>query len=56
MEGYRCETCNCSMSESAYIENQGMCSKCFDGFLKDQIEFAKLERAGVFEGLHNEND
>lgn len=44
--GYGCDSCNRSMSESAYIENLGICSECFDRFLKCQIDLVRLEKLG----------
>ena len=48
--GYRCDSCNCSMSEPAYIENLAICSECFDRFLKDKTELVRLEKLGVSHG------
>ena len=49
-DGCKCDLCKCSMSESAYIENLGICSECFDRFLKDQTELVRLEKLGGFKG------
>ena len=43
-ESYSCELCKASMSESSFIENQGMCSDCFEKFLEEQKELADIER------------
>lgn len=51
INGYSCDSCKCSMSESAYIENLGICSECFDRFLKDQIELVRLEKLGASKAM-----